>query len=497
MNPILSQQMEEANRAMSANHEAETPGGEDRRAETSPQNGKKGGRPEVDYQQVADAFNSWLGAPLMRWRGKWWQYRKEQAYKEITEDAASGLFSEFSIAASVKYSINLRRNVFDAMKKNRVDDALTMPAWIDTGEKAEGWVAMQNGLLNVYAAAQGEAEPMRPHSPNFFASYSFPFPYTPNAPATKFQAFLESTLNDEESRRIILKMYGLLLVPLTRYNVFFVLYGPGGSGKSTCLNIIEKILGDDNCCHIRPAQFDEKHSLVGLAHCLANLVDEKGWLKSGVHDMEEIEATLKRITDGGKVWIEPKGVDGKSLSATARCVFTQNPPLPQFADRDPSLWDRMRFLIFPNRIRGTEGQRVNLAEEIVKEEGAAIFARAVQGLGALLRENPTLFPHTPDGLRLLEEHREACDKEKQFLLENYEVDPRGKVETIQVYGAYRTWCNEHGYGKKNDSNFAEEVRRVFPTVQKQQIQILGKRGVYWVGIAARSYEPDVELPPGW
>lgn len=463
-----------------AAQKAKKEGEADGRANTSPKNGKAGGRPEVDYQQIADAFIVEFEAAPKRWRGQWWQYRKGKAYQPISQEEMESRFSQFTVKAGIKFSKNLQANVLAAMKKNWVEDEKSMPLWIDTGEGAAGWVVMENGLLDLYAAARGETTALRPHTPDLFTTSTFPFPYTPNAPAPKFEAFLQSVLNDEDARRTLLKMGGLLLVPETRYNVFFILYGTGGSGKSTCMNILKGVLGEKNCCSISPKLFNEKHALVELSYRLANFVDENGWPSNG--KMEEVEAELKKITGGSEIWCERKGVDGTNRPAMARCVFTQNPPLPQFADRDPALWDRMRVFLFPNRIRKTQDEKADLANEILATEKAAVFGWFVVGLGWLLQENPVQFPQTPDGAAMVEEHRQECDKEGTFLRERYEAKENELVESKTVYDGYRTWCGEQGYNSKGESRFADEVRRVFPTVQKVQIQRMGTRTMYWKGI---------------
>lgn len=461
----------------------------DRRAKSSPKNGKAGGRPEVDYQQIADAFIADFEAPPRRWRGQWWRYRAGKGYQPFSQEEMEGTFSQFTVKAGIKYSKNLQGNVLAAMKKNWVEDEADMPFWLDTGESADGWVVMENGLLDLFAEARGEAGELRPHTPDLFTTSAFPFPYHRDAPAPTFDAFLQSVLNDEESRRSLLKMGGLLLVPLTRYNVFFILYGTGGSGKSTCMNIIKGVMGEKNYCSISPKLFNEKHALVELSYRLANFVDENGWPSNG--KMDEVEAELKKITGGSEIWCERKGVDGTNHPATARCIFTQNPPLPQFADRDPALWDRMRIFLFPNRIRKTDDEKADLAAEILSTEREGVFARLVQGLGWLLKENPVQFPQPPDGAALMEEHRRECDKEGTFLREWYEEAEGEMVESKEVHEAYKRWCNEQGYSPKGDNRFSADVRRVFPKVEKVQSQRLGTRTMYWKGMRKLVSEEDL------
>lgn len=476
MNPELAKQLEAAGKTMNENGEM------DRRAETSPGNGRKGGRPPIDYGALAEMYKA-KNETVVRWyNGEFYEYDKARGvYVRYTERAAGARVGAFLKSgpvlqpgcAPISYTSNAERNVVGALRAT-YDMGLAPPAFISTRKSAAGWFAMSNGLLDVEAAARGAAGALHPHTPDFFSTYALPFEWNPEARAERFMGFLADVQPVEDGRAMLQMLAGLLLVPDTCYNVFFILQGEGGCGKSTYLKIVGAMLGADNVCSVPLSMFAEKHTTHRLTRTLANLVEDSPTADaSRGFSLVGIEGVLKQVTDGGLLHVEPKGVDPWEAPATARCVFAQNGPLPQFADRSNGIWDRLRVVPFPVRMRDTEGQNPHLAQEIIAEELPGVFAWAVRGLGQLRQLKR--FPQCEAGTAMIAEHRATCDREKTFLEERYKEMNGQFTPSGDMYAAYKAWCFAEGYQPKNSGNFKQEVQRVFPGATATNIRWLGKR----------------------
>ena len=462
MNPQIEKAIASAGELMEEH--GESPDG---RATTSPENGRKGGRTPIDWGKVAEAYMKTTGR-VVRWR-------KEGYYEYNPATGAYRLNSEKEIASRVggflrdpdipiAYSVNAERNTVGAL---RATEDLTdpPPVFLDTGKSAAGWIAMRNGLLNVEAAARGEPVGLRKFTPDFFSTYALPYEWRSAATCPKFMRFIEEAQPDEEGRRMCQMLAGLLLVPDTSYQVFFVLLGDGGCGKSTFMSVLREMVGRENVCRLPLADFTDKFKVGLLTAKLANLVDDAPQITDGFRNpMSGIEGILKEATGGlATMNYEPKGVDADtSRLVTARCVFCQNPPLPPFADRSEALWRRLRVIPFPRRFYGSTEQNPRLAEEVIAEELPGVFAWAVRGLGMLRK--CVVFPQSQAGAAIIEEHRGNCDRERTFLEERYVVANGHFIPSREVYSEYGNWCSENGYNRKNSGNFMMEVQRVFPPV---------------------------------
>lgn len=462
MNPELERQMKEADAVMAEHGEAQ-PADTDGRALTSAANGQNGGRKPIDWGAIAEAYQVHYDTKVRWYKGEFYEYdRKRGAYRRTTEREQGARMGAFLLSpdSSVLYSVNGEKNALGALRATR-DLTLAPPCFADTGQSAAGWVAMQNGLLDVEAAARGMADALHPHTPDFFSTAFLPYEWTPGAECPRFERFVADVLPDPEAREMAQMLAGLLLVPETCYNVFFVLLGDGGCGKSTFLKVLAAMLGEANVCSVPLAMMAEKHTMQRLTRYLANLVDDSPTADatSHGHSIADVEGVLKKTTEGAPLHVEPKGVDAWDAPATARCVFCQNPPLPHFVDRSAALWDRVRIIPFPRRFRGTAEQNPHLAREIIAEELPGVFAWAVRGLGAL--RELTQFPQCADGAKVIAEHKEICDREAAFLADRYIYAAGVFTASAEIYTAYRSWCDAEGYRPKSAANFAQDVQRVF------------------------------------
>jgi len=269
-------------------------------------------------------------------------------------------------------------------------------------------------------------------------------------------------LNDvqpnSENQKIIQKLFGLSLLPETKYNVAFFFCGEGGTGKSVCLYVLEKFIGSNNCCCVPLSNFSQKFSLYPLTVSLLNLVGELPTHSEG--SFETIEGIFKDVTDGGLIPVERKNRDPEKARVIARNVFAGN-SLPYFKDRSNAVWDRLRIIPFNVRFRNTPRQNPNLKLEIIEQELPAILNWALLGLVSLIHKNKT-FPESPDGLKLKDEHRKFCDIERNFLEENYKESLDNHIESQLIYDRYRDWNRANGHNSKSQANFNQSVKRVFP-----------------------------------
>ena len=72
------------------------------------------------------------------------------------------------------------------------------------------------------------------------------------------------------------------------------------------------------------------------------------------------------------------------------------------------------------------------------------------------------FPECPAGAALKEEHRTACDHEREFLTESVVEEPGSSVSSSELYNEYKRWMRRNGYHHLGARNFKIAVKRVFP-----------------------------------
>ena len=481
MNQTLENQLKSADEVMAANGETQPT---DRRAITSPANGKLGGRPPIDCSALVAEYKSFYSTDVRWGKDGFKEYDPRLgAYRRRTDKEMCARAGAFLVASERGYSKNLENTLVGALRANP-NPELKPPVFLSTGQSAKGWIAMQNGLLDVEAAARGKDVNLLPLTADFFSYRSLPYPWVPDAPCPKFLKYLNEAQPNQAGREMLQLLAGYLLVEDCSFEIFGILIGEGGTGKSTFLSILKKLLGPENVCSIPLYRFSEKHCTYKMATTLANLVDEAPNADMGRWgSLAASESILKSIASGGEVHVEPKGVDADDLPATARCVFCQNPPLPPFVDRTNGLWRRLRVIPFPKVFDGTPEEINNLAEEIVAAgELPGIFRWAVEGLGKLRKL--TVFPQCPEGAAMIAENRALLDKESSFLRENFKFKEGSFIASADIASDYVSWCKKECYPTpKGPQALAADIRRVFPGVKYHVKTVDGKKKRGWLNIS--------------
>ena len=456
----------------------------DRRRITSKRNGKQGGREPIPVLQIAIAFNEFMkdqydGAGLKFYREAWHKYLVGY-FQEFPEADFEAMLTKFIQDKFENEVPRISNAVLNDVKLNLkssnlcfLPSELQEPFYISGASNQADLFNMKNGLLNRLTME------LKPHTPDLFSTVQLPYDYRPDAGCPRWLQYLQEVQVDTpENIRLLKMMFGLCLIPETRFNVAFYLYGEGGTGKSVCLHVLTKLIGEHNICCIPLNRFGEKFGLYPLTTKLINVVGESPF-QTKFNELAGAENTLKEVTDGGIIAIEQKMKNPYQARVTARCIFATN-NLPLFSDRSNGLWDRLRIISFKTRIRGTGQENRNLRFEL-EQELPGIFLWALEGLREL--QELQRFPDTPEGVGIRDEHRDICDHERVFLNEFYSFEIGCQRETRAVYEHYRQWMKDNGYNGMGEARFSQSIKRVFPKVFKLKNNIDNRH--YWENLAKR------------
>lgn len=479
-------------------------GKKDKRSSTSKENGAKGGRPRTDYSVIAYEFiaaHQVVDQFEFRWYRAWRRYRAN-AWREATREDMEAMTAAWlqEHHSDLSEAIALRNVMLNLRTANTgwVPSHLETPVWLD-GQftRAAGWLPMANGLLNVTEACrrfdgdellldlENDRDVWRLPTPALFSLHGMDYVFDPGAQCPLWERFLEVVQPNAEDRRVIQMLCGLLLVPETRFNVFVLLTGAAGTGKSTFLHVLEALIGRANVCTVPLQKFEDEHYSYLLTENLLNSVDDMG----DVGSMKNIEGILKIATDGRPLDIRRLYTDGTKAPVIARTVAACN-TLPVFYDRSEAIWDRLRIIPFNTIVRGRADQDSQLRVRIVKDELPGIFRWALQGLGRL--QDLEVFPEHSGGLAAKDKHKGMCDPEGSYLRENYALHADCHLESMEVYRDYVKWSEENGYRTISHGKLNKAVERVFG-LEKKLYRHQGSRYNGFVGLR-RVYAGEETAP---
>ena len=480
---------------------------EEKAKEAAPES--QGGRPQADYAGCAGAYFRTLagagGLPEVRYyKGMWYEYW-EHHYERMPDAMLRGRLQGFLQDRGVEFHVrpglksanevlaNLQSVNFCAFHRDP-----PLPFWVGTGGSALGWMPFRNKAVNIEMAARarwaeicGEAAPpesefVRDNAPDLFTTNALCYDFDPSATCPTFDRFLVEVQPDPETRRMLLMYTALLLVPVTRYNVFAWLFGGAGCGKSTYIQVVQFLLADFNRCALRLEEFDDKFALWQLTERLANIVGDQNTNDPFGKIWYILDSQFKDTVSGGVVQVQRKHQDVVTAPCIARHLFAAN-ALPSFSAASEAIWDRLRAIPFRQRFRDTDRED-KLMPEKLKAECPGIVNRLLPALGELLTLNR--FPESQEALDAKGVHRQACDPDQQWLLDNYELQQGGWTSCDDMYKKYSNYMFEHGYRKRSVALFNQHVMRIFGRRPKQ-IMSSGKRFYVFEDICRR-FDADAD-----
>ena len=455
----------------------------DRRSETSPVNGQKGGRPFMPVTEFAKQFlgkYSETGMLLLRyWNGDWWQFA-DGIWTQLSEEdlriEITRFLQNLSANEAGRISTALITDTIANLKGFCGLTGINMPCWLPTGEDAADISCFSNGLLSIKELIAGNEQAVQPHTPAYFGIDRVGYAYDPAAGYPMWEEYLLTTFDNEDSRTALQMMFGYVLSGKFDKNIGFFLIGRGGDGKSVAAHILRKLVGESQTCCLPFANLGDRFSSYLLTENKLNLVEELP-VSAEVYNISDAEKIFKMVTDGAVIPVERKFHSPQEKRAKARCVFLAN-ELPSFVDRSNGLWDRLIILPFTHRFRDTDSEKANLKYEL-ETELPGIFNWAI--VGARKLETLPRFPVPQASREYLAKHRLACDHEAAFLHEAVITDPEGFCPKQELYKTYRQWTEDHGYKPFGADRFNAAVKATFPDAQEKRQRSPYDRLV-WEGI---------------
>ena len=331
-----------------------------------------------------------------------------------------------------------------------------------------------------------------PDQPEDYLRARLPYAFIPDAQCPRFHQFLAEVFRDDQDRPakidFLQEMMGYLLVPSTRFQVMFWLYGAGANGKSVLLDLITALLGKENVSNVSLSRLGKPFQLVELVSKLANISDEIG-AQAALND-----DVLKQTASGGRQTVERKGEQPFSCTLYARIIAATN-HVPRIKDNSEAFFRRLKVLTF-NRYFSPEEQDRELLPTLLREL-PGILNWALVGLQRL--EEQGAFTELTSSDKFVAQYKLDCDPVKQFVQDmlilpnnpdylRASKNGRPPKELVSsVYNLYREYCSAKGFAPLNASYLGRQL---------QSFDIISKpsNGKTYYPIGVRSMEAAGLLP---
>lgn len=330
-----------------------------------------------------------------------------------------------------------------------------------------GVVAVENGLVDLSAAASGEDDALRPLRPGDYALTRLPVEYDPEAWSDEWVATVTECV--EEGKQAAFQEYvGYTLhrgaMPAHKA---LLLVGDGSNGKSTVLNVIRALLGSDNTRAKAIHDFAKENHVADLHGKIANINPE---LSEGSLSATGV-SKFKTIIGGDTVEGRHMYEESFAFHPTAKHLYACNttPELEHYVDSEDTAWWRRWLIIhFPRHF--TEAEKDPTLQDRLTRPTAlsGILNWAIEGWGRL-RENGFQFTNDDTLGRTRDRWVNWGENVDKFINTCVDPDPDAEnLSTKEAWRVYRAWCQENGEEPVGQRKFTQALKNGTADVRYKQ-----------------------------
>ena len=374
--------------------------------------------------------------------------KKLYMYKEGSYISCEDALGTIIVNLIPNLSLNKKREVKDYIK-DKCEEKEEAPEQI---------ICVKNGLINVKTLE------LRSHTPDIVTRNKINLNYYEYTKNSDIDTIMDNlAVHDKEVVTLLYEMIGYCLYRGMPFQKVFILVGNGANGKSTLLNMVTKLLGEENVSHVDLKEIvTNRFGKSELYGKLANIADDC----SGNY-LEDISA-MKRITGESYTSIEFKNQNSFSTKINAKTILSYN-TIPRMNDTTDGL--SRRLVIIPlNAVfkKGLPNYDPYISEKLKDEKNLEyVLYKSVKAINGVLNRLEFTIP------------RQVEERTNEYLRENnpvlnfiYDVYENENIEDItcnEVYEAFNCWKIENGL--KTDmsmTRFGTEMKKLgYERIQKR------------------------------
>ena len=333
--------------------------------------------------------------------------------------------------------------------------------------RPKDWIHFKNGYYDL------KNDVIRPHNPDYNEISVIPWEYSPGCyPGNYkyiekgkgllkeavespliFDTWIEKAIPDYNDRIMLYQYIAYAMTLRTDEQKFLLICGPGGTGKSTLLKLIEEILGRANVSGISLQGLQERFAPAGLFLKQANICAD-----IPLSALNEVDM-IKKLTGEDTVSADRKFKSPFSFRSYARLFFSAN-SIPYIDEKTNAFYRRMLIL-----------KMVNVPDTIDRDLFEKLRAE-IPNIITKITEELYCSSGAIDISENCKESVKTAQKESDsvvaFLDDRCESDPDTRVDRRTLYDAYKNYCFTEGRKELTPNGFYKALNN------KGFVQVKGK-----------------------
>lgn len=310
------------------------------------------------------------------------------------------------------------------------------------------YVAFNNGVYDIVD------DVMLPFSPDIVIMNKIPFDYVPG----RYHELADITLNklachDKEIRALLEEAIGYCFYRRNEMRKSFILIGDKKNGKSTYLDLVGALLGEENISALDLKEIGHQFRTADIFNKLANIGDDI--------DDEYINTAglFKKVVAGNLITVEKKGKDPFKFHPYTKFLFSAN-DIPKIKDKTGAVIDRMVIIPFNATFSPDDPDfdpfiKYKLLKPEVMEY---LIVLGIEGLKRVLKNNGfTKSKKVDDELKQYEKKTNPT----VLFFEEYKIENILNHTTGDVYLKYELWCRQNGFKPSSVYEFGRKITKHF------------------------------------
>ena len=286
-----------------------------------------------------------------------------------------------------------------------------------------------NGVVDLATGA------FRQSNPKDLLLKRLPFAYDPQATCPRWTAFIEEiTAGRADMATFLQRFAGYCLTTDTSEHALLLAVGEGRNGKSTFVETLMFVLGDEFSAASPPglllATKFQQHPTEIMALKGKRLVVVSEVPKSGAFAEERV----KWMTGGDQLSGRGMRQDFDTFRASHKFIVCAN-HMPKVADASDGFWRRVLVAEFTVSFKGREDHTLTAT---LQAEAQGILTWLVQGCLAWRSQG---LARPASVTQATAKYQSGEDQVGRFL-EGYEI--QGEVPLKDIYAALKLWCEQNG-----------------------------------------------------
>lgn len=319
------------------------------------------------------------------------------------------------------------------------------------------YIAFNNGIYDIVDNT------MIPFDPSIVITNKIPFDYVPNS----YHELADKTLNklachDVDIRALLDEMMGYCLYRRNELRKSFILIGNKANGKSTYLDMVNYMLGNENTSALDLKDIGDRFRTAELFNKLANIGDD-------IEDEFISNAALfKKVVSGSIITVEHKGEKPFKFSPYTKFLFSAN-NIPRIKDKTGAVLDRLVIIPFNATFSPSDPDfdpyiKYKLLSPDVMEY---LICLGIEGLKRVLaRRAFTISEKITAELNAYEKKNNPV----LLFFDEITVDDVIGRTNAEIYTRYDVWSQANGFQKNSIVEFGRKITKHFDlTTQVKKI----------------------------